>query len=147
MREQEMIIRQIKKQDAEDLQRIYSRITKTDSHIEFEKILSEQLHEKKNNASFVAEQNGEVIGYMISYLIHGGFGVEKSAWIATLGVEPKMMGQGIGQALAQKKFEFYNELGVKHIYSSVVWDSVDLISFFRSLGFERSNFINIKKEL
>ena len=143
----EIIIRNINMEDAPELQRIYSAITQSDSPIEFEKILSEELHDGKNRASFVAELNGKVVGYMISYVVYGGFGVEKSAWIATLGVDPKYMGQGIGQKLAFETFEFYKQIGIKHIFSSVIWDSVDLISFFRSLGFERSNFINIKKEL
>ncbi|MCF8107280.1 MAG: GNAT family N-acetyltransferase [Desulfohalobiaceae bacterium] len=147
MLDQDIVIRNIDMEDAPELQRIYSAITKTDSSIEFEKILSERLQDKKDSASFVAEFNGKVVGYMISYVVYGGFGLEKSAWIATLGVDPRNMGQGIGQKLAAETFKFYKEIGIKHIFSSVIWDSVDLISFFRSLGFERSNFINIKKEL
>ena len=145
--DQDVSIRKIQQEDAPSLQRIYSAITKTDAHIGFDRVIAEHLQFEHNDTSFAAEVDGEVVGYMISYLVYGGFGVEKSAWIASLGVDPRMMGQGIGQKLAAKTFEIYKRKGVKYIYSSVIWDSVDLISFFKSLGFERSDFINIKKEL
>ena len=91
--------------------------------------------------------DGKVVGYMISYIIFGGFGLEKSAWIATLGVDPKFMGQGIGKKLAEEIQAVYQEKGINDIYTSVRWDSVDLLSFFKTLGFDRSNFINLRKVL
>ena len=32
-------------------------------------------------------------------------------------------------------------------FASVRWDSVDFLPFFKTLGFDRSNFINLRKEL
>lgn len=97
--------------------------------------------------SYVAEYKGKVVGYMITYILSGGFGMGKSAWIATLGVEPKLMGQGIGKTLAKKIFDFYKERGIQNIYTSVRWDSTDLLSFFKTLGFDRSVFINLRKNI
>ncbi len=84
---------------------------------------------------------------MISYIVYGGYGLEKSAWIATLGVDPKWMGRGIGKRLAQEILAFYERKGIRFIFTSVMWDSVDLLSFFKTLGFDRSSFINLRKEL
>ena len=64
-----------------------------------------------------------------------------------LGVDPKHMGQGLGKMLANEIFTVCREKGIKNIYSSVTWDSVDLLSFFKTLGFDRCNFINLKKDL
>ncbi|MFO7600874.1 MAG: GNAT family N-acetyltransferase, partial [Candidatus Desulfacyla sp.] len=69
------------------------------------------------------------------------------AWIATLGVDPKFMGQGIGKKLAEAILAVYREKGINDIYTTVRWDSVDLLSFFKTLGFDRSNFINLRKDL
>jgi ribosomal protein S18 acetylase RimI-like enzyme len=91
--------------------------------------------------------SGKVVGYMISYIVFGGFGLEKGAWISTLGVDPKFMGRGIGKKLAEEILAVYREKGINDIYTSVRWDSVDLLSFFKTLGFDRSNFINLRKEL
>jgi N-acetylglutamate synthase-like GNAT family acetyltransferase len=84
---------------------------------------------------------------MVSYILTFGFGIEKSAWIATLGVNPEFMGQGIGERLAREIFKLYKTMGISRVYTSVRWDSTDLLSFFKTLGFDRSMFINLKKEL
>jgi N-acetylglutamate synthase-like GNAT family acetyltransferase len=82
---------------------------------------------------------------MISYILTAGFGETKSAWIATLGVDPNFMGQGIGASMAQKIFEIYKATGIENVYTTVRWDSTDMLSFFKTLGFDRSKFINLRK--
>jgi ribosomal protein S18 acetylase RimI-like enzyme len=84
---------------------------------------------------------------MISYILTLGFGIEKSAWIATLGVDPKYMGQGLGARMADEIFKFYAAEGIKNVHTSVRWDSTDLLSFFKTLGFDRSDFVNLRKVL
>ena len=84
---------------------------------------------------------------MISYILTAGLGMAKSAWIATLGVDPNCMGQGIGASLAEEIFKYYKTQGIENVYTSVRWDSTDLLSFFKTLGFDRSNFINLRKVL
>jgi len=139
-------IRKIKAEDAADISQIQSAITKSSPTIDFRQIIEQQVR-KDEDVSFVAEVDGRVVGFMISYIVFGGFGLEKGAWIATLGVAPKFMGQGIGKRLAEEILEVYRKKGINDIYTSVRWDSVDLLSFFKTLGFDRSNFINLRKEL
>ena len=139
-------IRKIKPEDAKELERIQSLITRSPSKTDFKKIIQDQLNKDKD-VSLVAEVNGRIVGYMISYVIYAGFGIDKSAWIATFGIDPKFMGQGIGKRLAEEIFKKYQKMGIKNIYTSVRWDSVDLLSFFKTLGFDRSEFINLRKEL
>ena len=139
-------IRKIKAEDASDIGSIQSAITKSPTNIDFRQIIEDQVR-KGEDASFVAQIDGKVVGYMISYIVFGGFGLEKGAWIATLGVDPKFMGRGIGKKLAEEILAVYREKGINDIYTSVRWDSVDLLSFFKTLGFDRSNFINLRKEL
>jgi ribosomal protein S18 acetylase RimI-like enzyme len=141
-----LLMRKITLEDADELSRIQTAITKSSPKIDFAQIVKEQLR-KNEDASFVAEIDGKVVGYMISYIVYGGFGLEKSAWIATLGVDPKLMGEGIGKRLAEEILGVYREKGIAHIFTSVRWDSVDILSFFKELGFDRSNFINLRKEL
>ena len=141
-----LLIRKLKKEDAEEISKIYHTITKTTNVDEFRKIVAKQA-KRDEDASFVAEINGKLVGYLISYTLVGGFGIAKSAWVANLGVNPKHMGQGIGEKMAEAIFNHYREKGIKDIYTSVRWDSTDLLSFFKTLGFDRSNFINLKKSL
>ena len=142
----DMIIRRLRKEDAEDISRIDAAITKTRSKLDFNRIVEEEV-EKAVDASYVAELRGKVVGYMISYITSGNFGADKCAWIAMFGVDPKIMGQGIGQRLAEEIFKFHKRKGIKEILTSVRWDSTDILSFFKTLGFERSNFINLRKPL
>ncbi|MFO7753633.1 MAG: GNAT family N-acetyltransferase [Desulfobacteraceae bacterium] len=145
--EKRVFIRPLEEEDSQAIQKINQSITNRADTREIEKILEQEIQGQGEDACFVAEIDGKVVGYMISRIIHAGFGLEKSAWIISFGVGPDHMDQGIGKLLAEKVFEKYREVGIKHIYTSVQWDSFDILSYFKSLGFERSNFINIRKTL
>jgi N-acetylglutamate synthase-like GNAT family acetyltransferase len=140
-------IREITLSDADDIQKIRTAISEDDAEIDFSKIIGQQISEGVDKTSLVAEINGNVVGYMVSTTLYAGFGIKKSAWIVAIGVHPDFMGQGIGLKLGQKICEIYKKNGVKTIYSSVLWDSTDVLSFFKKLGFQRSEFINLKKKL
>jgi len=145
--EETIKIREITLKDAEAIQNIRKAITADDADIDSVKLVEHQVLKKQSASSLVAEVNGNVAGYMISTTLYAGFGIKKSAWIMAIGVHPDYMGQGIGLKLARKTCEIYKTKGVEHIYSSVRWDSTDVLSFFKKLGFERSEFINLKKKL
>lgn len=140
------LIRSIKIEDADDIGRIMTAITKAPAKIDFRQVIEEQVQSDKD-ASFVAEIDGRVAGFMISHIVYGGFGLEKSAWIVTLGVDPQFMGRDIGKKLAEEIFRVYRDRGIKYVFTSARWDSVDILSFFKTLDFDRSSFINLRKEL
>jgi Predicted acetyltransferase len=142
-----LLIRKLKKGDAEDVSRIFAAITKTKASIDYMQVIEEQA-EKEEDVSFVAELEGKVVGFMMSDIISGGYGLlNRSAWIVLFGVDPEFMGQGIGKQLAQEISKVCVEKGIKSIYTSVRWDATDLLSFFKTLGFDRSNFINLERSL
>ena len=139
-------IRHLHNNDSGEISRIYAAITMTPEDPDFKRVVEE--HARNNpEACFVAELDGKVVGFMVSYILTAGFGMPKSAWIATLGVDPNCMGQGIGASLAEEILKFYQAQGIENVYTSVRWDSTDLLSFFKTLGFDRSNFINLRKIL
>jgi ribosomal protein S18 acetylase RimI-like enzyme len=139
-----LLIRRVKKEDSKDIARIYTSIVKRYEEIDFDRIIREQVR-NTGMANYVAEIKGNVVGFIISYTLSGGFGIDKSAWIAMVGVDPKSMGKGIGKAMAEEVFRFYKDKGIDNIYTSVRWDSTDLLSFFKTLRFDRSDFINLSK--
>ena len=139
-------IRNLQKNDADEISRIYAAITMKPVDPDFKRVVEEHS-QRDDEACFVAELNGKVVGFMISYILTAGFGMPKSAWIATLGVDPNFMGQDIGATLAEEILNYYKAQGVENVYTSVRWDSTDLLSFFKTLGFDRSNFINLRKVL
>lgn len=143
---EKILIRRMKTGDAEAVVKIDAAIEKRSSPLDFKQIIPEEV-KRSVDASYVAEIKGKVVGFMISYITYGNFGADRCAWIARFGVNPKMMGQGIGKRLAEEIFKVYKEKGITEIFTSVRWDATDILSFFKALGFERSNFINLWKKI
>lgn len=102
---------------------------------------------KQDSVGFVALKEEQVVGFIIGEIKGPGFGLEQSGWIVVVGVYPRFMGTGIGKTLAKKLFEYFRKKGIKDIYTAVSWDAVDMLSFFKSIGFDRSDFINLGKHL
>lgn len=97
-----------------------------------------------DNAGYVAEVGGKVVGFIIGEVRVGEFGADLSGWLEMMGVDPENMGAGIGQSLARRLFEHFQARGVKEVFTAVPWDSGDLLAFFKNLGFDRSPFINLR---
>lgn len=143
---EKILIRRMRTADAEAIGKIDAAIDKRPTRLDFKQIVPEEL-KRREDASYVAEIKGKVVGFMISYITYGNFGADRCAWIARFGVNPKWMGQGIGKRLAEEILKDYKDKGVTEIFTSVRWDATDILSFFKALGFERSNFINLWKKI
>lgn len=139
-------IREMITEDVDQISAIYGGIIQKPVHPDFNRLIEKHANSEED-VCLVAELDGQVVGFIISYILTLGFGIEKSAWIATLGVNPKFMGRDIGRQMATKIFEYYQSLNIESVYTSVRWDSPDLLSFFKTLGFDRSNFINLRKTI
>lgn len=142
----DVVIRPLEQTDANAIRDIYAEITQQPVHAGFKQLIRQHAA-RVEDICFVAEYKGRVIGFMVTYILTLGFGIEKSAWIATLGVKPEFMGQEVGRNLAQQVFAYYKKMGIENVYTSVRWDSPDLLSFFKTLGFDRSNFVNLRKRI
>lgn len=139
-------IRPLAIRDLPQVASIQEIITKKKVSPEKRALLKEQLN-KEGNISLVAIAEKRVVGYVFSEIMTNSFGLDQGGWIKNLGVLPKYMGKGIGQALANHLFETYRKRGITEIFTASQWDWGDLLSFFKSLGFDRSSFINLYKKL
>jgi len=142
----EILIRRLRAEDVDEIIRIEAAITRTQDGLDLKRIVEDQVH-SEGDASYVAVIENKIAGYMISYITSRNFGVHKCAWISVLGVDPRHMDQGIGKRLGEKIFEHYREQGISDVFTTVKWDQTDLLSFFRTLGFDRSDFIHLRKQL
>ena len=100
--------------------------------------------EKDPDTCLVAVQDGMPIGFIIGEIKTWGFGLRQSGWIEILGIHPKHMGTGVGKALGKKLLAYFKKQKVEGIYTAVRWDSGDLLSFFKSIGFDNSGFLNLE---
>ena len=85
-----------------------------------------------------------IIGFVIGDIKIWGFGLRQSGWIEIIGIHPKHMGKGVGHALGKRLLNYFNRMEVDGIYTVVRWDSGDLLSFVKSLGFDQSGFLNLE---
>ena len=67
------LIREIKAEDLDRISKIQESITQKSVDIDFKKVV-EDVAQNNKEAAFVAELEGEVVGYMISYILLGCFG-------------------------------------------------------------------------
>ncbi len=141
-----VIIRELSAADTNEIIRIYKSITLRSGDIDIEEVIADRAL-RDSHACFVAEHEGRLVGFIVSYQLTGSFGIQQSAWIPTFGVNPDFMGQGIGRKLAEAVFNYYKAKGVQNVYTSVQWYDTDVLSFLRTLGFDRSEFINLQKRL
>jgi ribosomal protein S18 acetylase RimI-like enzyme len=139
-------IRELRPADTDDIIRIYKSITQQRDNIDFNQVMT-GLALQGMDACFVAEHQGRLVGYIVSYLLTGSFGIQQSAWIPTFGVDPDFMGHGIGHMLAEAVFDNYKAKGIQNINTSVRWYDTAVLSFFRTLGFDRSEFVTLQRRL
>lgn len=149
MKNQEQEPFKIRKMAARDLPQVVAIqgiITRQKVTAEKVAILKEHF-KKEGNMSLVAVADKRVVGFLISELMTNSFGIDQGGWIKNVGVLPQYMGKGIGLSLANKLFDAYRRKGINEIFTASRWDWGDLLSFFKSLGFDRGNFINLYKKL
>ena len=139
-------IRPVKPSDVTTVVQIQEAIIQRPVAPGWVKLIELQLA-KPDGVSLVAEQDGEVIGFFFGEIKHGDFGLEHAGWIEMFGVNPKVMGQGVGRSLAEAALAGFRDRGVRDVYTAVKWDSGDLLAFFKSIGFNLSDFINLKARL
>ena len=138
--------RQIKADDVPQILAIQQAITKKKVSRRWVQMVENHLR-KQDAVGFVATRDSKVIGFVIGEVKGEGFGLEQSGWIEVVGVHPSQMGAGIGHALAYRLFQYFKKRGIRDVYTAVRWDAVDMLSFFKSIGFDRSTFINLIRRL
>ncbi len=140
-------IRTLTAKDIPEIIGIHGAINKRKAHWKWiEKMVKDHLR-KQEGIGFVAVKEGAVVGFIIGETKGEGFGLEKSGWLEVVMVHPRHMGMGIGHAMAHRLFQEFKRRGIRDVHTSVLWDAVDMLSFFKSLGFDRSPFINLIKHV
>jgi ribosomal protein S18 acetylase RimI-like enzyme len=137
----------MQEKDIDQAADIHRRVVRGDPSIginfKIEDLFSSYI-KKSPKTCIVALKDEKVVGFIIGCIKEWGFGVELSGWIEMIEVDPKFMGKGIGKVLGDSLIKCFKNEKLKEVYTSVKWDSGDLISFFKSIGFEKSSFINLE---
>jgi aminoglycoside 6'-N-acetyltransferase I len=89
----------------------------------------------KTGSSFVAEEEGEVIGYVASQTVHFEHGVDKLLWIEYMVVQQKFRNCGVGLALLNKLIGYAEQSGIDRIYTTINPDNDASIKLHLKAGF------------
>lgn len=97
--------------------------------------------------SYTAHAQDQVVGVIMGRSITLFPSGTKSAAIEVLGVDPDWQGQGIGVKLVKAFEEQCHKKGAAIINTWTMPQDIVLKSFFESLGFVASKFIQLEKKL
>ncbi len=139
-------VRKMREEDIPSTTAIREIITKKKVPKFWEQEIALRLLEYENQC-FVATENKKVVGFIIGETKTLDFGVDKSGWLVDVGVHPEYMGQGVGEKLGNAMLNGFETEGIHNVYTAVRWHSSDLLAFFKSIGFDRSEFINLERRM
>lgn len=139
-------LKEFGRDDIPEMVSIQQRITKKEVTPAWTRMVESHLDDPEG-LGFVALRQGKVVGFVIGEVKGEGFGLRQSGWIEVVGVDPQAMGEGIGKTMIDALFATFRSRGITDVHTAVRWDSVDLVSFFKSVGFGRSDFINLIRQL
>jgi ribosomal protein S18 acetylase RimI-like enzyme len=131
-------------QDADAVLRVNEKITGTPHEAQWESKIIEHLSSHPLGC-LVAEVGGDVVGFILGDIRGWEFGIPKSGWIEIVGVNPEFQGKGVAKALIEKLNVYFQNHNVEKVRLMVNWNDGSLVSFFRAVGFERSEFIILEK--
>jgi predicted N-acetyltransferase YhbS len=93
---------------------------------------------------FVAEMDGEVVGFILGDIRDVEYGTEVGGWIDMMGVLPRHQSKGIGRKLVEAFCAECQQQKVK-VRVVVVGDDKRLVKFWTSVGFQKASLVSYEK--
>jgi ribosomal protein S18 acetylase RimI-like enzyme len=142
-------IRPLQREDFEAVVEIDERVFKHARPEYYEMKFAPALDKKDRLVtSLVAEEDGKVVGFVMSELFVGEYGIpETTATLNTIGIHPDYHRKGIGKQLMEEFIGHLRKAGVEKLNTLVDWDDWQLIRFFSANGFVPAKTINLELNL
>jgi len=137
-------VRRMRTQDAEAVLRIDEKITGRPHEAQWEARIIDHVTGNPLGC-LVAEADGKIVGFILGEIRGWEFAIPKCGWIEIVGVDPEFQGRGVAKALIEKLNVYFQNHNVEKVRLMVNWNDGGLVSFFRAVGFERSEFIILEK--
>ena len=89
-----------------------------------------------------------MVGFIFGEVKFWEFGRgERTGWIKVLGVAQDFQGMGVGHKLGEMLLDHFKKKNVRKVRTLVDWYEGDLISYFKSLGFNMLSMLPLEKEI
>ncbi len=99
------------------------------------------LYRRFPNTFIVAEENGEIVGYVMCRMESGPpdwglLGIARKGHVISIAVLPEHQRKGIGQALMHKAMQGMQSYKAKECYLEVRVTNTQAVNLYKKLGFE-----------
>lgn len=131
-----VIIRTLTRDDTSRLVRMDQEISGRTRQTWYERKVEQALRDTDVVISLGAELDDLLVGALMGSVRYGEFGMpEPIAVLDTMLVDRRFRGQGIGARLMDQLLKNLRGLRISRLRTEVGWDELELIGFFRHLGF------------
>jgi len=137
-------VRRMRTQDADAVLHINEKITGRPFEAQWASKIIDDIT-RNPLGCLVAEDGGEIVGFILGDIRGWEFAIPKSGWIEIVGVDPRFQGKGVARLLIETLHGYFRNNNVSRVMTMVNWNDGGLVGFFRALGFERSEFIILEK--
>ncbi len=98
----------------------------------------------KNDCVFVAEENSNIIGYLLGAKVDIPYYNFEIAEICNMFVKDSFRGKGVGKQLINSFFDYYKNLGISHFTVTASFKNESAKNFYKKMGFEEGNVTFVK---
>lgn len=105
------------------------------------------LREKEKRLFLVAEDAGEVVGFIVGEARAWEFGSPLCGWVFAVEVSPVQRTRGVGQRLFKEICERLRQTGVSTIRTMVEIDNKVTLSFYRSQGMRTGRHVELEMQI
>lgn len=94
----------------------------------------------------VAESDGKVVGFIVGDVQSWQFGIERAGRITAIGIDPENRLQGIASRLLRSLLDTFRRMNLGQVLC-LTTPGDDLDAFFRSAGFEDSQYRALERRI
>ena len=142
----EVTIRRLTDSDADDVRKLDGLILGPDRSGTWDEYVGRFLATSKVSVmsmptwgSFVAEEDGELVGFILAERQSAGYGLPPGVRIVAIAVHPEHRRKGIGRLLVQALKNDSKARGVRQIFSALRAEDERDLNFLVSCGFDGAN--------
>lgn len=141
-------VRSMQETDVPGLIRLDRKITGRDRSAYFTRKAAEALKRSAIRVSLVAEEEGQLAGFLMARVDFGEFGrAEPTAVLDTIGVDPGRRRRQYGRALLDQLLLNLGGLRAERVLTEVEWDDLPMVGFLARTGFTRAQRLSFEKVL
>ena len=142
----EVTIRRLSDSDAEEVRKLDGLILGPDRSGTWDEYVGRFLASSKVSVmsmptwgSFVAEEDGQLVGFILAERQSAGYGLPPGVRIVAIAVHPEHRRKGIGRLLVQALKNDSKARGVRQIFSALRVEDERDFDFLTSCGFDGAN--------